>query len=88
MTKGVEEMVRDMAAAFFRVTGVAPTPEQQQAVEMEVRQQFAGERVYVAGQPKRWRAVQLAQLNMTRTRDLAEATGLSPRRVRQIMKGK
>lgn len=88
MTKGVEEMVRDMAAAFFRVTGVAPTPEQQQAVEMEVRQQFAGERVYVAGQPKRQRAVQLARLNLTRTRDMAEATGISERRVRQLMRGK
>lgn len=88
MTKGVDEMIREMADAFFRETGVRPTQEQQQRVEIEVRQKFAGERVYVAGHPKRIRAVQLAQLNMTRTRDLAEATGLSPRRVRQIMKGK
>lgn len=57
-------------------------------VEIAVRTTFAGERVYIAGYPKQARAVQLAKLQHLKTLDMALATGITVRRVRQIMRGK
>lgn len=87
MTERIAEMIREMMQAM-RQAGVDVPDQVAQFVEVKIRQQFAGERIYIAGHPKRSRAVQLAQLNLTRTRDLSEATGLSMRRVQQLMRGK
>lgn len=57
-------------------------------VEIAVRTTFAGERPYIAGYPKQARAVQLAKLQHLKTVDMALATGITVRRVRQIMRGK
>ena len=86
--KGFEDMIREIVNVFFRVTGVAPTAEHVQTVETEIRQQFAGDRIYIAGQPKRQRARQLAKLAQRTTRELSLASGLSERHVRRLMRGK
>ena len=86
--KGVQAMIREMAKAFTRVMGVEPTREQQQQVEFEVRQEFAGERIYVAAWPKQKRQRQLAQANKKLQRDIATVAGISERHARRILRGK
>ena len=81
-------MIREMSSVFFRVTGVEPTPEQRQTVEMEIRATFAGERIYVAGLPTGQRARQLAAMARKTQREMAAATGLSDRMVRKILNGR
>ena len=56
--------------------------------ELATRQTFAGERPYIAGYPKRQRAVQIAQLNLRTTREMAAASGMNERTVRRIVRGR
>ncbi len=86
--KGLDAMIREMSSAFFRVTGVEPSIEQRQTVEFEIRQQFAGERVYVAGLPKGQRARQLAKLARQSAREMAAASGLPLRTVQRLRSGR
>lgn len=79
-------MIREMAIAFARVTGTAPTPEQVKTVELAIRAEFAGERVYIAGHPKAQRAKQIAKLRRQSTRNAAAELGISQRRVQQLLK--
>lgn len=81
-----EQMIREMSAAFFRVTGIEPTPEQVKTVELTIRAEFAGERVYIAGHPKAQRAKQIAALRRQSTRKAAAELGISQRRVQQLIK--
>lgn len=59
-----------------------------QDAEIAVRRTFAGERPYIAGYPKQQRAVQIAKLTAKTTRDICAATGMKPRMVRYITRGK
>lgn len=83
------EIIRFMRDVFQReISAGVPLPQASATVERELRNTFAGERVYIAGYPKQRRAVQLAKMQKMRTIDMAVATGLSVRRVRQIVRGK
>lgn len=87
MTERIAEMIREMMQAM-RQAGVEVPDQVAQVVESQIRQQFAGERIYIAGQPKRARAVQLAQLKLGKTRELAQAAGISERWARRLLTGK
>lgn len=80
-------MIREMAQEFFRVTSVAPTPEQIKTVEMRIRATFAGERIYVNTYPKE-RARQLAEQAQHDARKLAALAGISERQARRVLRGK
>lgn len=57
-------------------------------VEIAVRQNFAGERPYIAAWPKQRRAVQIARLNLQTSRELSVASGLPLRTVQRLRSGR
>ena len=63
-------------------------PDALQAVELNVRHTFAGERPYIAAFPKQRRAVQVAKLERHTQRQIAVTTGLSVRHIRRLRTGK
>lgn len=86
-----EQMIREMAVAFCRVTGVEPTPDQIKTVELQIRHQFAGERVYVAGHPKAQHAEAVRRMvrDARHTqREQARALGMSERGLRKALRGR
>ncbi len=60
MTKGLDDMIRDMIAAL-REAGVPVDDSIATKVEIKLRRQYGGERVYVQSLPKQLRAAQLAE---------------------------
>ena len=80
-------MIREMMIEFARVTGVQPTAEQVQTVELRIRHTFAGEQVYIAAYPKD-RARQLAGQAQKDARKLAVLAGISERQARRVLRGK
>lgn len=84
-------MIREMAVAFCRVTGVEPSREQIAQVELEIRHHFGGERVYVASHPKAQHqaiaAKLMRQANRPR-RDVAAEMGMSERGLRKALRGR
>lgn len=85
MTEIINFIARELEQALAR--GLAPD-EARQAAEVATRHTFAGERVYIAGHPKRQRAVQIAALNLGTTREVVAATGMNQRTVRRILRGR
>lgn len=82
-------LVKRIAVEYHRALARGEQPEQaEQTAFLAISHEYAGERVYIAGVPKAQRARQLAQINLSRTRDLVEATGLPERTVRRLMRGK
>ena len=73
---------------LFRAEGIDVPDTVGRAVEVKLRQQYGGERVYVASLPKQKRAAQLAKLNLRTQREMAVATGLTVRGVRKILRGR
>lgn len=84
-------MIREMAVAFCRVTGVEPSRDQIAQVELEIRQHFGGERVYVASHPKaQHQAVAAKLMREARrpARDVAAQMGLTERGLRKALRGR
>jgi len=86
-------IIREIAAAFARTTGTEPTREQIRDVELQISDQFGGERLYVPSHPKaRRQAVAARMLREANKRhsqsDLAKAIGISTRGLRKALTGK
>ncbi len=79
----IAEMFRALGAA-----GVEVTDTTRKDVELRLRQEFGGERVYVPSLPKQGRAVQLARLERHTQVEMATRTGLTVRQVRRHLRGK
>lgn len=84
---GVHTMIDDLIKAF-RAAGIEVPDTVARDVEVQVRRDWGGERVYIPSLPKQRRAVQLAKLNLRTQREMAVATGLSVRGVRKILRGR
>jgi hypothetical protein len=81
-------IVRDLVMACYRELGQAdPDPEMVRAVEIALRQKYAGERVYIAAHPKA-RVLQLAHQAGHDARKLATLAGISPRHARRLLNGR
>lgn len=87
MTTELKAMILDLIRAL-RESGIDVPIDTARQVEVKIRMQYGGERVYVAGLPKQSRAVQLAKLEKRTQIEMALATGLSVRQVRRIRNGK
>lgn len=86
-----EQMIREMAVAFCRATGVEPSKDQIRSVEVEIRQQFGGERVYVASHPKAQRAEAVRRMMREgghTQREQAMALGMTDRGLRKALRGR
>lgn len=91
MRKGltVSEIIHFMAKELKRALSQGMTWEAaERSAVAATHCTFPGERLYVAALPKQQHAVQLAKLNLRTTREMAEATGLSVRQVRRILRGR
>ena len=80
-------MIDDLIKAF-RDAGLDVPQNVAKDVEVKIRQQYGGERVYVASLPKQRRQVQLAKLEKMTQINMAKATGLTVRGVRKILRGR
>jgi hypothetical protein len=93
MTKGLNDMIRDLLAAL-RAAGVEVGEQVASRVELQIRQQYGGERVYIQSLPKMRRAAQLshAQVQLgTAARSiqrLSKATGIPARTVKRLINGR
>lgn len=83
MTTELKAMIHDLIRAL-RESGIDVPTDTARQVEVKLRTQYGGERVYVAQLPKQARAVQLAKLEKLTNRQIALATGLTIRRVQQL----
>jgi Mor family transcriptional regulator len=84
-------LIREIATAMCRVTGIEPTHEQLRLVELQICTQYGGERVYVPSHPKARRQATVAKLmqESARTqRELARTIGMSERGLRKAMTGR
>ena len=79
----IDDMIRALRAAGIEVPDSAA-----RTVEIHLRNQYGGERIYIASLPKQRRAVQLARLAQRTQVEMALATGLTVRQVRRIQRGK
>lgn len=80
-------MIHDLIQAF-RAAGIDVPEATATAVEAQIRLQYRGESIYIAGPSRQLRARQLASLERMKVRELARATGLSERTIRRIKNGK
>ena len=87
MTTEMKKMIHDMIRAL-REAGIDVPDEAARSVEVKIRMQYGGERIYVASLPKQARAVQLAKLERRTQVQMAAATGLSVRQIRRIRNGR
>ena len=87
MTTEMKKMIHDMIRAL-REAGIDVPDEAARSVEVRIRMQYGGERIYVASLPKQARAVQLAKLERRTQVQMAAATGLSVRQIRRIRNGR
>lgn len=87
MTTELKAMIHDLIRAL-RESGIDVPTDTARQVEVKIRMQYGGERVYVASLPKQARAVQLAKLEKRTQVQMALVTGLSVRQVRRIRNGK
>jgi len=83
----MKKMIHDMIRAL-REAGIDVPDEAARSVEVRIRMQYGGERIYVASLPKQARAVQLAKLERRTQVQMAAATGLSVRQIRRIRNGR
>jgi Mor family transcriptional regulator len=93
MTRGLTDMIKDLFAAL-RAAGVEIDDGLAMNVEIQLRRQYGGERVYIQSLPKLRRAAQItfAQAHLgTAARSiqrLSKATGIPARTVKRIVNGK
>lgn len=93
MRRGLNDMIRDLLAAL-RKAGVEVGEELAKSVEVELRRQYGGERVYIQSLPKMRKAAQIthAQVHLgTAARSiqrLSKATGIPARTVKRIINGR
>lgn len=87
MTTELKAMIHDLIRAL-RDSGIDVPLDTARQVEVKIRMQYGGERVYVASLPKQSRAVQLAKLEKRTQVQMALATGLSVRQIRRIRNGR
>lgn len=86
-------MIRDMIAAL-REAGVPVDDSIATKVEIKLRRQYGGERVYVQSLPKQLRAAQLAEAHKRlgtaaiTLKRLAQATGMPVRTVKRLRNGR
>ena len=85
----IDTMLKEMCDELARCLAQGMTTEEARlSAESLIRRTYAGERIYVAGQPKRQRAIQLAKLELRTTREMAVASGMNVRTVRRIVTGR
>jgi hypothetical protein len=93
MRKGLNDMIREILEAL-RNAGVEVGDQVASRVEVQIRQQFGGERVYIQSLPKMRKAAQLVQGQRSLGTDarniqrLSKATGIPARTVRWYLKTK
>lgn len=80
-------MIDDLIKAF-RDAGIAVPQEVARDVEVQMRRQYGGERVYVASLPKQRRQVQLAKLEKMTQINMSVATGIPVRTIRRLRNGR
>lgn len=73
---------------LFRAEGIDVPAEVGREVEVKIRQQYGGERVYVASLPKQRRQVQLAKLEKMTLRKMSVATGIPVRTIKRLKNGR
>ena len=83
----IEKMINDMIK-MLRASGISVPDAAAQEVEVLIRAQYGGERIYVASLPKQQRAVQLAKLEKMTQINMAIRTGIPIRTIRRIRNGK
>ncbi len=82
-------MIKEMCDELARALAQGMTTEEARLnTEAFIRRTYGGEEIYVAKQPKRQRAIQLAQLQLRTTRELAVASGMNVRTVKRIINGR
>lgn len=93
MTKGLDDMIRDMIAAL-REAGVCVDEAIATKVEIKLRRQYGGERVYIQSLPKQLRAAQVAEAQRRlgtaaiTLKRIAQATGIPVRTVKRLQNGR
>ena len=87
MTTELKAMIHDLIRAL-RESGIEVPTDAARQVEVKLRMQYGGERVYISSLPKQARAVQLAKLEKCTQLQMANITGLSVRQIRRIRNGK
>lgn len=80
-------MINDLIK-LFRAEGIDVPDTVGRAVEVKLRQQYGGERVYVASLPKQKRAAQLAKLEKMTLRKMSVVTGIPVRTIQRIKNGR
>lgn len=89
MTKEVSEMIFELMRLVEKEIGTKLDHDAAYRIEEAICRQYGGERVYVQKLPKLVAQVRIAALGTgVATTAMAQATGLSPRRIRQIVRGK
>ena len=83
----MSEMIRSMLE-YARRAGVSIPDDASKQIEVAIRAEFGGERVYIQQLPKQKRLVQIARLNRKLTREIVAATGIPERSARRLLKGK
>jgi hypothetical protein len=93
MSRRLDDMIRDLIAAL-RTAGIDVADDLAKTVELQLRRQYGGERVYIQSLPKMKRAAQIvhAQAHLgTAARSiqrLSKATGIPARTVKRYLTGK
>ena len=80
-------MIDDLIKAF-RDAGIQVPQDVAKDVEVRMRRQYGGERVYVASLPKQRRQVQLAKLEKMTQINMSVATGIPVRTIRRLRNGR
>lgn len=80
-------MIDDLIKAF-RDAGIQVPQDIAKDVEVRMRRQYGGERVYVASLPKQRRQVQLAKLEKMTQINMSVATGIPVRTIRRLRNGR
>ena len=78
----------DELIKFLRAAGADVPPAVAQQAEAQMYQTFGGERIYIPHRPVQQRAVQLANLERMKLREMAVVTGMSVRTIKRIRNGK
>lgn len=85
----VNEMIRELVQMVENELGTSLPPDSSRRLEEALCRQYGGERVYVPKLPKLVNQVRITALGTGKaTMELAGALGVTPRRVRQLLRGK
>ena len=80
-------MINDMIRAI-RAAGISLPENIAADVEVQIRAQYGGERIYIASLPKQQRAVQLAKLENMTQQQMSISSGIPVRTIRRIRNGR